>query len=80
MSNAVALPDHWCMQLNNYLQERGERDTMTWEIYKTGPQHRLIWHAIVYVRSSQYGRHSARTRAAAKEGAARQAFFALLDT
>lgn len=36
------------MALNNYLQERGERHTMNWDVYKTGPDHMLTWHASVY--------------------------------
>ncbi|OCH91798.1 hypothetical protein OBBRIDRAFT_703005, partial [Obba rivulosa] len=67
----------WRMRLNNYLQECGERDNVTWEIYMSGPQHRPTWHATVYIRGYRYGMSSARTRGTAKEEAARQALLAL---
>ncbi|EMD32130.1 hypothetical protein CERSUDRAFT_119107 [Gelatoporia subvermispora B] len=78
MSDTRSIPaNHYRMALNNYLQERGERRTMNWDVYKTGPDHMLTWHASVYIGGCLCGRFSARTRAAAMEGAARQALSAV---
>ncbi|EMD32125.1 hypothetical protein CERSUDRAFT_99807 [Gelatoporia subvermispora B] len=72
--------DHWRMRLNNYLQERGERSTLSWDVWTTGPAHRLTWHAILYVRGCQMGTARGQHRGAVKEEAARQAYLALHNT
>jgi hypothetical protein len=34
--------------LNNYLQVNGGKDRLTWEVSKTGPDHKPLWTAIAY--------------------------------
>ncbi|KAL5495028.1 hypothetical protein ACEPAI_490 [Sanghuangporus weigelae] len=61
------------VQLNNFLQAKGERDQISWIYEDTGPQNDKTWHATVKYKGEVIGYATAKNKVPAKEDAARQA-------
>ncbi|KDQ63040.1 hypothetical protein JAAARDRAFT_146954 [Jaapia argillacea MUCL 33604] len=66
------------MELNNWLQARGETHYLTWEEHWVGPLHKPTWTYVAYYKGVQYGVGTAGNKDVAKEVAAGQVLSALL--
>ncbi|KAJ7103111.1 hypothetical protein B0H15DRAFT_193695 [Mycena belliarum] len=65
------LTDHNRTELNNVAARRGQ--IVAYTDSQTGPLNKAEWTSVVFVNGYEYGRGSGKTKASAREGAARQA-------
>ncbi|KAJ7897329.1 hypothetical protein B0H14DRAFT_2677839 [Mycena olivaceomarginata] len=69
------MSEHYRTRLNNVAQERGY--TISYEATWTGPQHKPLWTAKVYLNNIEWGCGTGGSSASAREIAAKKALVAL---
>ncbi|KAJ3483497.1 hypothetical protein NLI96_g6279 [Meripilus lineatus] len=67
------------MKLNNYLQNHGGKERLTWKEETAGPQSGVSWTMIAYIDGVEHGRGTETSKGKAKEIACEQAYKALTD-
>ncbi|KAG1727182.1 uncharacterized protein EDB91DRAFT_1350368 [Suillus paluster] len=71
------MSEHPRTDLNNLLQAiygPGALDHVRWEVFSQGPPSCLTWFATIYIDDMNHGYAQARTRGAAQDSAAYQAY------